>query len=238
MKKANVAVAFLLLIMGCLYQNFTFEGLTPKNMKEVDEKTRLFHAKELLGKYYKKSSVAETEGLEYVNIHLFNEIQKNLPAEFKKKAGKITDALVTESAKFDFDPVFIMAIIRTESSFNPLALGSVGEIGLMQLRPGTAEWIASREKIKWQGPKTLRDPVQNIKIGVAYVAFLRDHFENKAYKYLSAYNVGPGKLEKLFLAKTPPKEYSTLVMKHYEEFYGHMAIYANLSHLANNGEVL
>ena len=178
--------------------------------------------------------MAETEGLPSVNIHLFNQVQAHLPSDYKKRATKITNALVEQSEKFNFDPVFVLALIRTESNFNPLAVGTVGELGLMQIRPETGEWIAKREKIKWKGPDTLKDPVQNIRIGVAYMAFLRDHFESKAYKYLSAYNVGPGKLKKMFAANDRPKKYSTQVMKYYEMFYGEMAVYANLNNLASN----
>lgn len=223
-----------LILMALLFQNFAFPEMPLKDVKEVDEKARLDHARELLGKYYQKSFVAETEGLPSINVHLFNQVQAHLPADFKKKASKITATLIEESEKFNFDPVFVLALIRTESNFNPLAVGSVGELGLMQIRPETGEWIANREKIKWKGPKTLKDPVQNIRVGVAYMAFLRDHFENKAYKYLSAYNVGPGKLKRMFASDNRPKKYSTQVMKYYEMFYGEMAMYANLNNLASN----
>ncbi len=233
----NMKLTKALLVLGLtalFYQNFAFSDLSLTEVKEVDEKVRLLHAKELLGKYYKRSPVADTEGLQYVNVHMFNQVRAHLPKEFKKRASKITEALVEESEKFNFDPVFVMSVIRTESNFNPLVVGSVGELGLMQIRPETGEWIAKREKIKWNGPKTLKDPVQNIRIGVAYMAFLRDHFENKAYKYLSAYNVGPGKLKKMFQASNRPKEYSIKVMKYYEKFYAEMAVYANLDNLASN----
>jgi soluble lytic murein transglycosylase len=234
MKLKQITILLGLMLTAMFYQNFAFQGMPLKDIKEVDEKVRLDHAKELLGKYYKRSSVADTEGLPSVNVHIFNQVHSHLPADYKAKAGKVTAALVEESQKFNFDPVFVLAIIRTESNFNPLVVGSVGELGLMQIRPETGEWIAKREKIKWKGPKTLKDPVQNIRIGVAYMAFLRDQFENKAYKYLSAYNLGPGKLKKMFASNNPPKAYSTQVMKYYEQFYGEMAVYANLNNLASN----
>lgn len=233
MRKYLAAAAMVL--TGVLFQNFSFADLTPQKIQDVDERSRVIHAKELLGKYYRSSSVADSEGLQYINIHLFNQVQAHLPKNFKNKSAKITRAILSESEKFNFDPVFVLALIRTESNFNPLAIGSVGEIGLMQLRPETGEWIAKKEKIRWKGPKTLKDPVQNIRIGVAYLNFLRGYFDNKAYKYLSAYNVGPGKLKRLYEMSTPPKKYSITVMKHYEEFYSELAVYANLSNLASNG---
>lgn len=229
---SRVSIWAGILLSALFFQNFAFHDLGPKKVLQVDEKARLVHAKELLGKYYRKSPVAETEGLQYIHIHLFNQVQAHLPKKFKKKASRITNVLLKESEKFDFDPVFVLAVIRTESNFNPLAVGSVGELGLMQIRPETGEWIAQKEKIKWKGARTLKDPMENIRIGVAYLAYLRDRFDNKASNYLSAYNVGPTKLKKLVESETPPKKYSIQVMKYYEKFYEEIAVYANLSHLA------
>jgi soluble lytic murein transglycosylase len=227
-------VYFVLLVLAFLFQNFTFKGLTKMNLKEVNEEVRVLHAKELLGKYYKSSSVSQTEGLQYLNVHLLNKVQASLPKKFLKKAPQITQMIISQAQKHDFDPAFVMAIIKTESNFNPLAIGGVGEIGLMQIRPETAAWIANKEKIKWNGPKTLKDPVQNVKIGVAYMAFLRDLFEGKAYKYLSAYNMGPNKLKKLIGNDSMPRKYSTKVMTHYEEFYNTIAIFNKPANMASN----
>lgn len=230
--KYQIGIFFVLGILMVAYQNSTFKDFTKLTLKEVDESARQLHAKELLGKYYKKSAASKTENTPYFNIHVFNRVQAGLPKDFKKKAPQVTQMILTEAEKHDFDPVFVLAVIQTESRFNPLALGSVGEIGLMQLRPQTAEWIAKKEKIKWQGPKTLKDPVQNVRLGIAYLSFLRDLFENKAYQYLSAYNVGPGKLRRLVGKDSLPKVYSTKVMKFYEEFYLKISIYSQVTDLA------
>jgi soluble lytic murein transglycosylase len=214
------------------FQNAAFKDFSKMTLQEVDETSRQLHAKELLGKYYKKSAAFSAENLPYFNIHIFNRIEEGLPKAFKKKAPQVAQMILTEAEKHDFDPAFVLALIQTESGFNPLAIGSVGEIGLMQIRPQTAEWIAKKEKIKWLGPQMLKDPAQNVRLGIAYLSFLRDLFENKAYKYLSAYNVGPGKLRKLIGQDTLPKIYSTKVMKYYEEFYQRIAVYSKIPNLA------
>lgn len=217
-----------------MFQNFAFPGLSKVKLHEINEESRVLHAKELLGKYYKKSSVSQTEGMQYLNVHLLNKVQSSLKKSFTKKAAKITQMIISQAQKYDFDPAFIAAIIRTESNFNPTVVGTVGEIGLMQIRPETAEWIAKKENIKWTGKKSLFDPVYNVKIGVAYVAFLRDYFEGRADKYLSAYNVGPGKMKKIIGNDSLPRKYSTKVMKHYEEFYSKVAVFAVTENLAKN----
>jgi soluble lytic murein transglycosylase-like protein len=78
---------------------------------------------------------------------IYNEIYNSLPRKFKPRATAVTSMIIKESAKHDFDPVLVLAIIKTESSFNPLAIGGVGEIGLMQIRPETAEWIAKKKDL-------------------------------------------------------------------------------------------
>lgn len=222
-----------LAILLVSFQNFKKVTVSPWKMKSSDEDIRIEHAKELLGKYFGKNPVSMTEGLPYLEVHMANHLQANLPKEFKKDAGKIMNAILEQSEKYEMDPVFVLAIVATESRYNPKAIGGVGEIGLMQIRPETAEWIAKKEKIKWQGKKTLYDPVSNIKIGVAYVSFLRDHFDGKAMKYLSAYNMGPGKLKKMLGLDQKPKVYSTTVMKNYKKIYESIASFKQLKHIAS-----
>lgn len=230
-KKVSV---ILLIPLALAYQNFAFPGLAKLKLNEINEESRVLHAKELLGKYYKNSSVSKTEGLQYINIHLLNSVQSSLKKNFTNKAGKITQMIISQAEKYDFDPAFILAIIKTESNFNPTVMGSVGEIGLMQVRPETAEWIAKKENIQWTGKKSLFDPVYNVKIGVAYVAFLRDHFEGRADRYLSAYNIGPTKMKKIIGNDSLPRKYSTKVMKKYEEFYSQLTVYTTPTNLAQN----
>ncbi len=224
----------LLIPLALAYQNFAFPGLAKLKLNEINEESRVLHAKELLGKYYKKSSVSKTEGLQYINIHLLNNVQSSLAKKFAKKAGKLTQTIISQAEKHDFDPALILAIIKTESNFNPTVIGSVGEIGLMQIRPETAEWIAKKENIKWTGKKSLFDPIYNVKIGIAYIAFLRDHFEGRADRYLSAYNIGPTKMKRIVGNDSLPRKYSTKVMKRYEEFYSQLAIYILPGNLAQN----
>lgn len=233
MNQKNTLLA--LLLTAILFQNFQFSDVNPWQVKAVDEATRMDHAKELLGKYFEKSPAFNTKGIPYFEVHLLNQVQAFLPMKYKSKAGKITNAILQESEKYGFDPIFVMAIIKTESHFNPDAVGSVGELGLMQIRPETAEWIAKKNNIRWKGKSSLENSVTNVKIGVSYMAFLRDHFEGTASKYLSAYNVGPGKLKKMIAADLKPKLYSTTVMKNYKKIYQEIEMYKDLhNYIASN----
>ena len=180
--------------------------------------TRITHARELMGSRYPSSVVAKakTEGFEK---NLLKAVQKGLPKAFKNKAASITKTIISESEKYQLDPYFLMAVIAGESSFNPLARGPVGEIGLMQIRASTGKWMAEKIKMKWRGKMTLKDPVSNIKLGAAYLAWLREKFEGQSQLYLAAYNMGPKSVKNALGKNIWPKDYPRHVMKRYLAFY-------------------
>ncbi|KLK92778.1 hypothetical protein AA309_13170 [Microvirga vignae] len=62
-------------------------------------------------------------------------------------------------------PAIADAVVRVESSYDPAAIGSVGEIGLMQVRPSTAAMLGFKGT-----PADLADPETNIRYGVRYLA--------------------------------------------------------------------
>lgn len=128
----------------------------------------------------------------------------------------IAETIITEAIKYRIDPFMISAVIAGESSFNPNAVGSVGEVGLMQLRPSTAKWVALKMKIPWKGKTSLTDPAYNIKLGVAYLSYLKKRFSPQGgLLYLAAYNMGETSLLKLLANKIRPSIYSDYVMKYY-----------------------
>lgn len=215
----NCIMAMITGTMLIAFNNFTFAKWSQFKMETVHEASRISHAKELLGKYYKGSHAQQLEGTGGLNISIFNKVQAQLGAKWKAQAKNISKAIITESAKHHFDPIFVLAIIQTESQFNPIAVGGVGEIGLMQIRPETAAWIAKKNSIPWNGSNTLKNPEMNVRIGVAYMAYLRNQFDGASFKYVSAYNMGPTNVRKMFSKKIKPKVYSTKVMNNYKEFY-------------------
>lgn len=180
---------------------------------------RVDHARELLGKRYKKSIVSTFENHDGIEQNILETITKSLPKKFKSQAKLITNAIFKEARVHSMDPYFVMAVIAGESSFNPLAIGPVGEIGMMQIRPSTGKWMAEKIKFKWKGDKTLRDPVANIKLGTAYLAWLREKFDNHGQLYLAAYNMGAKNVNKAVGKHIWPKDYPKHVMKRYLAFY-------------------
>lgn len=185
---------------------------------------RWSHAKELLGKHYQKSIVKSGENILDLDKMISQWTTRALPKNWKESATDISKAILEESQKYGFDPVFLMAVIQNESSFRPDIIGPCGEIGLMQLTRETAEWVTRKYGVSWKGVKSLKDPTTNIRIGAAYMAYLREKFEFHSQLYLAAYNMGSSNVQRALEKQVMPKQYASRVMHHY------MAYYSKLKH--------
>jgi len=108
----------------------------------------------------------------------------------------------------------VLAIIKTESNFNPKAVSSCGAMGLMQLMPSTSR------KYKVKDPF---QPYENIKAGVSYFADLLKRFK-KIDLALAAYNSGPRNVKK-YNGVPPFKETKNYIKKvtwYYSYYRKHM----------------
>ncbi len=218
-------------------------GRTVKNdAEEVARQTeltiRLTHAKELMGRHYRKSIVSKTEGISDLRSFVFTQSKISLRNKWKHLAQGIAQAVISESKKYDFDPIFLMAVIGHESSFNPVMKGQFGEIGLMQIKPSTARWIANKFGLYYSHPSDLNNPMVNIQLGAAFLAQLREQFDYHSRLYLSAYNMGASNVNRALSNKIWPKDYVTKVMQHYVRFYAELKKPAKMGKisttLANN----
>jgi soluble lytic murein transglycosylase len=180
---------------------------------------RLNHAKELLGGSFKKTALKPNESASELSGFVTATTRKFLPKAHLKHAKGISQAILEASTEFELDPLFLMAVIQNESSFNPRMKGGVGEIGLMQIRPSTAAWISGLYGIEYEGEESLYDPETNIWIGAALLDKLRNQFDSSSRLYLSAYNLGPKKLRQMLKENKKPKEYVQAVMKRYLALY-------------------
>ncbi len=218
----KISVLFTLGAIGLLFQNFDFNSSATFHLQQVDQKNRVQHAKELLGSNYRGSVAQKAEHIADLHVTIYDNVVHSLPKKYRVQSLALAETIIAEAQANDLDPVFVMAMIKTESEFNPKARGTHGEIGLMQLKPDTAQWIAKAEGIAWHGPATLENPVENVRLGVAYISQLREKTSGFANKYVSAYNLGYAKMSKMYKTSLRPHEYSLRVMKNYKDFYTHM----------------
>lgn len=103
-------------------------------------------------------------------------------------AGLITQA----SRAHRLDPHLVAALIRVESSFDPAAKSAKGAVGLMQLMPETAAWIADQKGVPRVETAELAVPRVNVDYGAWYLRELLDDFEGDVILTLAAYNSGRG----------------------------------------------
>jgi soluble lytic murein transglycosylase len=104
--------------------------------------------------------------------------------------------LIERSANdFDVDPMLVVAIVRVESKFQETNVSRAGAIGLMQLMPETAEWIADQSGLSYNSPEELALPEVNIRLGSWYVAYLEKRFKGNRIAAIAAYNSGPSRVE-------------------------------------------
>jgi soluble lytic murein transglycosylase-like protein len=135
-----------------------------------------------------------------------------------KLRTKLAEAVLTESARAGYDPLFILALVAVESSFRITVSSERGAYGLMQLKPSTFAWISAREPdIGADDAAVSEDPVTDVRLAVRYLRWLerRFHSRNDA---LMAYNAGPKRLRDYKRTAQIPRslrEYPKKVMREY-----------------------
>jgi len=161
---------------------------------------------------YQQQKVNELEE----KLQIFKAIE-DFQIGFKdNEVGHLTEVIYSESKRYEYDPMFILAIILTESSFKKGQKSPVGARGLMQVVPFVGKDLAERTGVDWQGSQTLFEPATNIKLGTF-------HFFEQILKFgdikkaLLAYNMGETRLRGLIRQDKPlPKAYLNRVLENYK----------------------
>ncbi len=132
-----------------------------------------------------------------------------------EEVGQLTDVIYDESRKYQYDPMFVLAVILTESSFKKGQMSSSGAHGLMQVIPYVGEDVATRAGVDWAGTETLYEPEANIKVGTLHL-FEQILKFGDVKKALVAYNMGETRLRSLMRKNQPlPKRYLNRVVEYY-----------------------
>lgn len=133
----------------------------------------------------------------------------------KDEVGRLADVIYDESHKYGYDPMFVMAVILTESSFRKGQVSPKGAEGLMQVVPFVGEDVATRVGIDWTGTETLRQPEANIKLGTRHL-FEQVLKFGDVKKALVSYNMGEARVRSLMRRERPlPGKYLRTVEENY-----------------------
>lgn len=130
-----------------------------------------------------------------------------VPNHLDKRAHKYIGMVRKASKKYGIDESLILAIMQTESSFNPYAVSHADALGLMQVVQHSAGVDVYRSQGKSGKPSRsfLFDPESNIDTGTAYLAILHNSYlgqitnpTSRRYAVITAYNGGAGSVLRVF----------------------------------------
>lgn len=134
----------------------------------------------------------------------------------QNEINELTEVIYTESKRFTIDPLLIIALIMTESSFKKGQRSYRGAEGLMQIKPSTAKAVAKKWGVEWPEEVDLWNPSLNIRVGSAYLFELILKFKS-VRKAIIAYNLGETNLREFYFYKAePPARYYNKVVYNYK----------------------
>lgn len=143
------------------------------------------------------------------------------------------ETLAAVARDMDLDEAWVYGLIRQESRFIPGARSSTGAIGLMQLMPRTARWVAKRMGMKSYRQGMAEEIETNLTMGMYYLKYVSSRLDGPPVLASAAYNAGPSRaqrwrdlkpLEGAVYAETIPltetREYVKKVMSNTEYYAG------------------
>ena len=95
----------------------------------------------------------------------------------------------------DVDVALLYAIARQESRFAVDIVSSAGAVGLMQLMPGTARWVAKQLARNDYRPALIGDAELNTQFGAYYFKYWLERLDRMPALAAAAYNAGPGRAQ-------------------------------------------
>lgn len=141
------------------------------------------------------ASIAKDNGwteISYYTIQQSNhwdDLEMRYPLPFKQHIGQ-------KAKQYNIESSWIYGVIRQESAFVADARSGAGALGLMQLKPSTARYIAGKYAMSKPNKSDLIDPATNITLGSRYLKYVLEKFSNNAVLATAAYNAGPGNVSK------------------------------------------
>jgi len=157
-------------------------------------------------------------------LQIFKAVEQLQIGFTEEETIRLSEVIFEESKKYNYDPLFVMAIILAESSFRKGQTSHMGARGLMQLIPYVGMDVAKRTGMKWTGMESLFEPEKNIKLGTLHLFEQVLEFGD-IEKAIVSYNVGETHLRGLIRqGKQIPESYLKKVLGHYQNLKENYAI--------------
>jgi len=136
-------------------------------------------------------------------------VKVKMPENYHFKKAELYLADIGDNAKrFKISPSLVLAIMKNESAFNPMARSHVPAFGLMQIVPSSAgvdayDFIYKKKLVL--GSSYLYNSKNNIELGTVYLHILDKRYlrkitndESRLYCTIAAYNTGAGNVARVF----------------------------------------
>jgi soluble lytic murein transglycosylase len=95
----------------------------------------------------------------------------------------------------DIDEALLYALARQESRFAPDIVSSAGAVGLMQLMPGTARWVAKQLARNDYTAAHIAQVELNTQFGAYYFKYWHERLDRMPALAAAAYNAGPSRAQ-------------------------------------------
>jgi soluble lytic murein transglycosylase len=150
-------------------------------------------------------------GLEVARLEEFSSRQVEemmlqvMPLPVRKNAHQHLAWALKMAERHQVDPLWVVAVIWTESHFVTDALSSKGAIGPMQIMPETWQDVGRRmgHPLDEDLSELQLDPALNIEMGVFYLKHLLTRFRGNYTLATVAYNMGPSTVRRRLRQKLP-----------------------------------
>jgi len=139
------------------------------------------------------ASFAESNGLYDRSINTAERTRRR--HDFGLRYPTPFEAEIAASARDNaLDAAFLYGLVRQESRFVTDIVSASGAVGLMQLMPPTARWVARKIGADDRSLK-LSDPAANARLGGWYLRYVFDKLDGLPVLAAAAYNAGPGRAQ-------------------------------------------
>ena len=188
----------------CLFLFFYFSYNLP---------SMILWQKTVIGGSYNYKNIGKNFGK--LNIYHINEVPKRkvhemlantMPANLRSHSKKYLEVTLKLAELYQVDPLWVLAVMWTESSFNPRAVSVVSAKGLMQIMPQTKKEIEKRIKrpfLSDEHASIPKDIKANIEMGIFYLNKMLHTFKDDYTLATVAYNMGPSWVKKRIRRRRP-----------------------------------
>jgi len=137
----------------------------------------------------------------------------SMPSDMAAKVAQRIEArgiLLEAANEFGVPGPFVLAVAWHESGWQAGVVSGAGAVGIMQLMPDTADWVAG--SMLHEAP-AIDDPRWNARAGVRLLAYYLDRYQGDTAKTLAAYFQGMASVDQIgVLVSTVPYIESVLAL--------------------------